>query len=65
MVWLLADVAKTLSQSFLIRQERIKEDCKMHHKAMPTWAWLIDWPSELAESACGCFKRALKVSVFP
>ena len=62
-VWLLADVAKTLSQSFLIRQERIKEDCKMHNKAMPTWVKAIDWPGELAESACGCFEHALKVSV--
>ncbi len=62
-VWLLADVAKTLSQSFLIRQERIKEDCKMHNKAVPTWARAIDWPGELAESACESFERALKVSV--
>ena len=61
-VWLLADVAKTLSQSLFVRQERVKEDCKMHHKAVPAWARAIDWPGELAESACECFERALKVN---
>ncbi len=60
-VWLLADVAKTLSQSFFVRQERVKEDCKMRNKAVPAWARAIDWPGELAESACEAFERALKV----
>ena len=62
-VWLLADVAKTLSQSFFVRQERVKEDCKMHNRAVPAWVRAVDWPGELAESACEGFERALKVNL--
>ena len=60
-IWLLADVAKTLSQKFFIKQERVKEDCKMHNRPVPAWARAIDWPSNLAESACEGFERATKV----
>ncbi len=50
-VWLIADVAKTCVQAFFIRQERIKEDCKMHDRPLPLWVRIVDWPGNALESA--------------
>ncbi|EIE22120.1 P-type ATPase [Coccomyxa subellipsoidea C-169] len=50
-VWLIADVAKTCVQAFFIRQERVKEDCKMHNRPLPLWVRIVDWPGNAVESA--------------
>ena len=59
-VWLIADAAKTCVQALFIRQERLKEDCKMHDQPLPLWARVLDWPGNAVESA---LDRLAKVRV--
>jgi H+-transporting ATPase len=49
-VWLIADAAKTCVQALFIRQERVKEDCKMHSRPLPLWVRAVDWPGNAVAS---------------
>lgn len=50
-VWLVADAVKVGAQALFIRQEHVKEHCKMTDSPTPLWARAIDWPGNAIEAA--------------
>jgi len=49
-VWLVADAVKVGAQALFIRQEHVKEHCKMTDSTTPLWARAIDWPGNAVEA---------------
>lgn len=62
MTWLVADLAKVVTQKIFRSQAKIKEICKLEETTPPTWVRWVDVPGNLAERAADAVEALLDVS---
>ena len=60
-VWLVADLAKVVTQKLFRSQAKIKEACKQDETKPPTWVRIVDISGTWAEEAADKIESGLSV----
>ena len=62
MAWLVADLAKVVTQKIFRTQAKIKEICKQEERTPPAWVRIVDVPGSWAEKAADVIETGIDVS---